>query len=36
MGMVDLLDDNSGLGPYLAAELFDSSNFDALTMPFQY
>lgn len=33
MGMVDLMDDGSGLGPYLAAELFDTSTFDALTMP---
>ncbi|KAJ3498328.1 hypothetical protein NLG97_g1208 [Lecanicillium saksenae] len=33
MGMVDLLDDHSGLGPYLAAELFDSSTFDSLTLP---
>lgn len=30
MGMVDLLDDHSGLGPYLAAELFDASTFDTL------
>lgn len=33
MGMVDLLDDHSGLGPYLAAELFDTAMFDSLTMP---
>ncbi|KAJ6780033.1 hypothetical protein PWT90_01205 [Aphanocladium album] len=33
MGMVDLLDDHSGLGPYLAAELFDSSTFDSLALP---
>lgn len=33
LGMMDLLDDNHGLGPYLAAELFDSSMFDALSMP---
>lgn len=33
MGMVDLLDDHSGLGPYLAAELFDTSMFDSLTLP---
>ncbi|PMB65406.1 hypothetical protein BM221_008763 [Beauveria bassiana] len=33
MGMVDLLDDDSGLGPYLAAELFDASTIDSLTLP---
>ncbi|OAA46566.1 hypothetical protein BBO_03121 [Beauveria brongniartii RCEF 3172] len=33
MGMMDLLDDDSGLGPYLAAELFDASTFDSLTLP---
>ncbi|OAA70422.1 Transcription factor [Cordyceps fumosorosea ARSEF 2679] len=33
MGMADLLDDQSGLGPYLAAELFDASTFDSLTLP---
>ncbi|TQV90727.1 hypothetical protein V2A60_006935 [Cordyceps javanica] len=33
MGMMDLLDDHSGLGPYLAAELFDASTFDSLTLP---
>ena len=35
MDMGDLLDDNNGLGPYLAAELFDASNFDALMLPLQ-
>ncbi|KAM3480435.1 hypothetical protein MY5147_001201 [Beauveria neobassiana] len=33
MGMVGLLDDDSGLGPYLAAELFDASTIDSLTLP---
>ncbi|KAM0741078.1 hypothetical protein ACQRIT_003935 [Beauveria bassiana] len=33
MRMVDLLDDDSGLGPYLAAELFDASTIDSLTLP---